>query len=388
MGPDAIRRRAEEISRADDAGSPIENWVRAEQEHFVAHYYDTVSHDLARLGMSIARVPLEVGVVWRLALPRGELVETWDPGTNGLGPPPEIMRLVGGILDDNPLIPESAVLREPGGARLVAALREQLESLLVHEPGVRLGTDPENLHRHRIAARRVRAFLRTARAYVDPGWARGLIDLLEHFAEITGPARDLDVLLAYARTELERTDPAEGHGAEALLQALVAEWIEAHARLIAALDAPEYRLLMTRLRLPPRFRQGVEDVPLERLGRKEFGRLARSVRRLGAAPADEAIHGLRINLKRARYAAELSGPGGTAKRRFLEAATTMQDLLGEHQAAVVAETTLRDTTVTDGATAAAFVAGRLAERQAERRRRVGAQLGPAWRRLRSRGAKL
>ncbi len=386
--PEAIRVRAEQISHGPEAGTPLENWVRAEQEHFVAHFYDTVGHDLARLGLTIVRVPLEAGVVWRLTLPRGELVEAWEPGTNGLVPPAEIMRLVGGILDGNPLIPESAVLREPGAAQLRAALREQLEALLTHDPGVRLGVDPENLHQHRVAARRVRAFLHTTRAHVDPGWARGLTELLKELSRVTGPARDLDVLVGHASEELASVDDADRAGADRLLQTLAADRAAANARVSAALDSGDYHLLLTRLRLPPRFRTGVDDLPLERVGRKEFARLTRAVRRLGTSPDDEAIHGLRMTLKRARYAAELSAPQGKAKQRFLDAAKTLQDLLGEHQDAAVAEATLRASTVRDDPTAAAFVAGRLAERQAERRRRVAVQLAPAWRRLRRRGAKL
>ncbi|HLK45273.1 MAG TPA: CHAD domain-containing protein, partial [Acidimicrobiales bacterium] len=200
--PPGIRARAEEISHGPESGSALENWARAEHEHLVAHYYDTVGNDLARLGMAIARVPLEAGVVWRLTLPRGGLVETWEPGTNGLSPPGEIMGLVGGILEGNPLVPESVVLRRPGGARLRAVLQEQLEALLAHDPGVRLAEDPENLHQHRVAGRRVRALVRATRAYVDPVWARSLNELLRGLGGVTGPARDLDVLLEHVRSEL------------------------------------------------------------------------------------------------------------------------------------------------------------------------------------------
>jgi len=79
---------------------------------------------------------------------------------------------------------------------------------------------------------------------------------------------------------------------------------------------------------------------------------------------------------------------GKAGRLFLDAAKTLQLLLGEHQDAVVAESLLRDATVVDARTGAAFVAGRMAERQAARRARVKEQLPGAWRRLRKRGSRL
>jgi hypothetical protein len=49
---------------------------------------------------------------------------------------------------------------------------------------------------------------------------------------------------------------------------------------------------------------------------------------------------------------------------------------------------LRSATVVDEQTSAAFVAGRIAERQVARRARVTAQLPAAWRRLRKSGARL
>jgi CHAD domain-containing protein len=357
-------------------------------EHLTAHYYDTLEHDLERLGLLVARLPSEAGVIWRLTLPRGEIVEAWEPGTAGLVPPDEIMELIGSILDGKPLVPESAVLREPGARRLRESLAVELEALLAHDPGVRLGTDPENLHQHRVAARRTRSFLHTARAYVDPSWSKSLGELLSELGDSTGPLRDLDVLIEHLGPELDAAAPEDRAGADRLLELLNSERESVRGRLLAALEGERYRLLLTRLRFPPRFRPGVDDVPLERLARKEFRRLARRLKRTGPSPEAAAIHSLRVTLKRVRYAAELSSPRGAARRRFIGAAKTLQDLLGEHHDTVIAETRLRSATVQDGATAAAFVAGRLAERQADRRTRLTAQLPPAWRRLRRRAPKL
>ena len=85
---------------------------------------------------------------------------------------------------------------------------------------------------------------------------------------------------------------------------------------------------------------------------------------------DSQLHELRISLKRARYAAELSAATGTSADLFFEAAKTLQGLLGEHQDAAVAESLLREATVVDKSTAAAFVAGRIAERQPARMARA------------------
>ena len=116
--------------------------------------------------------------------------------------------------------------------------------------------------------------------------------------------------------------------------------------------------------------------------------MAKASAKLGARPNDSALHGLRIALKRARYAAELSAPRSKAGRRFIARARTLQTLLGEHHDALVTEQHLRSTTVIDAETAAAFVAGRIAERQVARRNRLLEQLPPAWKRLRRAGAQL
>ncbi len=63
----------------------------------MAHGYDTVERDLERAGIALSRHPSEAGVGWRLALPHGEQVEAWEPGTAGLAPPSEIGRLIKSI---------------------------------------------------------------------------------------------------------------------------------------------------------------------------------------------------------------------------------------------------------------------------------------------------
>ncbi len=384
----SVRARAYEISQGPDAGTPEENWLRAEQELTVVHDYDTADRDLERLGMTVSRLPSEAGVVWRLRLPRGEQVEAWEPGNDGLSPPAEITRWIDGVLAGKPLEPAPPLSREPGARRLREMIEEQRLSLLTHDPGARLGEDPENLHQHRVAARRTRAFLRAALAYLDPLWLRTLADPLDELGEATGPVRDLDVLLEHVRDELRALEEADEAGGQRLVARLELELDTARRKLLDALDKDGYRILLGRLRHPPRLASGVEAVPLERIARKEFRRLIQAVDGLGKHPSEAAIHKLRIKLKRARYAAELSAPTGDVGRRFLADAKTLQDLLGEHQDAVVAEERLRATTVADAQTAAAFVAGRLAERQRTRRARVKERLPAAWKRLRKSGTRL
>jgi CHAD domain-containing protein len=385
---ESIRLRAYEISREWDAGTPEENWLRAKREFTVAHDYDTADRDLERLGMTLSRLPTEAGVGWWLSLPRGERVEAWEPGTNGLAPPAEIARLIGGVVAGKPLVPGPPLSREPGALRLREMLERQRVSLLAHDPGVRLGDDPENLHQHRVAARRTRAVLRTARAFLDPDWRRPLGEALQRLGEATGPVRDLDVVLERVRPEVEQLEETDQAAKTLILERLEEEREHGRRRLLEALESRDYRFLLARLRLPPRLAEGVGDVPLESLAKKELCRLAKLVERVGKQPDEEAIHRLRIAIKRARYAAELAAPKGGARKRFLADARLLQDLLGEHQDAVVAEQRLRGASVDDVRTAAAFAAGRIAERERARRERVQERLPAAWKRLRKSGSRL
>ena len=385
---DAIRLRAFELSQAGDAGTAVENWLRAETELGVAHDYDTIDRDLEYLGLTISRLPLEAGVVWRLRLPRGEVVEEWEPGNAGLNLPAKIAQLVDGVVAGRPLVPGPPLSREPGALRLREMMEAQRRALVGHDPGVRLGEDPENLHQHRVASRRARAFLHATRAFVDPGWRRSLTAALRELGDVTGPVRDLDVLIDHVRDEVGGLPEVDQPGAQSLVARLEHERGLTRQELLAVLDGDRYRLLLARLRLPPRLAPRVERVRLERLARKEFRRLAKNVARLGKHPGDAAMHRLRIQLKRARYAAELASPGRAADQRFVDDAKTVQDLLGEYQDSLVAEEQLRLATVVDDRTATAFVAGRIAERQLARRLVVRQRLPDAWKRLRRSGARL
>jgi CHAD domain-containing protein len=358
---------------ADDVVAP---------ELAVAYDYDTVDRDLERLGMTVSRLPAEAGVVWRLHLPRGETVEEWEPGTEGLTPPESIAHLIEGVVAHKQLVPSPPLGKDPGTRRFRDTLLEQHQALLVHEPGVRLGRDPENLHQHRVAARRTRAFLRASKTYLDPAWRQLVGDPLGRLGALTGPVRDLDVLLERLPDELRTLDDADRAGAQLLVAQLEVERDEARRRLLERLDSEEHQVVLSRLRLPPRLAAGVDSIPLDKIARKEFRRLAKGVAKLGKHPDDASVHRLRIRLKRARYAAELSAPRTKKGRRFFEHAKALQTLLGDHQDAVVAEERLRSSTVVDARTAAAFVAGRVAERQVTRRADLREQIPAAWKRLR------
>lgn len=255
---------------------------------------------------------------------------------------------------------------------LRAHLREQADLVLAHDPGTRLGADAEELHQMRVATRRLRAFLRAGRDLLDAAWAEPLREELNWLGGALGPVRDLDVLLAHLYQEVESIaeDALEGRK---LLRTLERERRKARGVLRRALEDQRYFALLDALERPVAG-IGEESTTLREIHAGEHGRLRKAVRALSPDSPDEQLHEARIKVKRARYAAELLGSAA-----YVKAAKALQDVLGEHQDAVVAEQRLRS--LAERQPAGAIAAGRLIERERSRAARGRAEWGPAWKRL-------
>jgi CHAD domain-containing protein len=84
------------------------------------------------------------------------------------------------------------------------------------------------------------------------------------------------------------------------------------------------------------------DFPLREVPPREFKKLRKTVEALPEVPSDEALHEIRIKGKRAGYAAELvQALVGKPAERFIAKVKELQDVLGEHQDALVAEARIR-----------------------------------------------
>jgi len=269
---------------------------------------------------------------------------------------------------------------------LRAAVRAQLAELLVHDPGTRLGADPEDLHQLRVSTRRLRAFLRAARPLVEREWAEGLRTELGWLGSELGPVRDLDVLLEHLRAESHSLEPAESRTFRPILRALDDQRKRHRSELLRGLESDRYLALLDRLETGEQPLLETETT-LYAIWHREFRLLRRAMKALGPDPADGALHAARIRVKRARYAAELARPAlGKRAAQFVEAAKELQDVLGAHQDAVVAEQVLRERLA--DAPDAAFAVGRLVERERQRRLEARRTYRGAWKRLEQRGRAL
>jgi CHAD domain-containing protein len=249
------------------------------------------------------------------------------------------------------------------------ALAQQVRWLLAHDPGARLGTESESLHQMRVATRRLRAILRAARPVLLPDWAASLQGELSWLGQVLGPARDLDVQVAYFTEAAAGLDVRDRTLLARLVTQLRSQREHIHQVLLTELNSARYVELIRRIRQAAHDPAMVESpLTLHDLASGEFKKLRRAVRQLGNSPKDAALHEVRIKTKRARYAAELAlWSAGKPASRFIKRARAVQDLLGAYQDAVQAEVTLRAFLKAATTVRAGFVIGRLVERQSARR---------------------
>ena len=267
----------------------------------------------------------------------------------------------------------------------------QLARILAHDPGVRLGDDLEDVHQMRVATRRLRAFLRSARDALDGGWGEPLREELRWLAGLLGGVRDLDVLLDYLRREAEVLEPAEREAFAPVFAELEEERERARGALLEGISGERYFALLDRIEAAAASPAVAEEAPeLSALFAAELRRLRR---RAGShltsrGATDAELHDARIRTKRARYAAEFAEPAlGDPGKKFVSAAKDLQDVLGEHQDAVVAEERIRALAARTEDPEARFAAGRLVERQRARRAAARADVPDAWERVERLGRK-
>jgi CHAD domain-containing protein len=251
--------------------------------------------------------------------------------------------------------------KAPALVRLHALLLDQLVEIEAHDPGVRLGDHAEDVHKARVATRRARAVIRATKPLLGETLTP-LADELKWLGGSLGSVRDLDVLLEHLRPQVATLGDDREAGA-AIVAVLEEEREAARDSLLNDLDSERYTKLLddfaTAIASLPEL-----DVPggVTPIAAAELDRLRKASDGLGDDPPDEELHELRIHAKRARYAAELTG--GKKRDAYLDALKRLQDTIGLHQDAVVAEERLRALALPDSAIAA----GRLIEREQQRRR--------------------
>lgn len=272
--------------------------------------------------------------------------------------------------------------------RVIELVREQIDALRDAEPGVRVGRDPEEVHKMRTAVRRLRAVLGAVRDMFEPRWLARLRKELDWLGETLGARRDLDVLYEHLRAEVAPLR-AGRVAARHMLERLDRQRIRAGERARDAVEGPRYARLLERLRAGAEHPPVVDpDVSLPEVAARAFKKLKKAVEQLPDKPADAELHKVRIRVKRARYAAELAEPmAGKPAQRFIKRAKKLQDALGEHQDAAVAEQRVRRLLRAERKPLAVALSRRLVDKQRTRRQEARAEFLDAWPGLERRGRK-
>jgi CHAD domain-containing protein len=218
------------------------------------------------------------------------------------------------------------------------AIESALATMLAHEAGTREGRDPEELHKMRVASRRLRAALAT----FAPLLPRKRLDRrrreLRRLTRALGTVRECDV---HAEMLLPLAAPGDERRRRALAYA---------AGLIATRREIDARLLVETLDelAPERLAGKVRALAKGARGRTALRTLAASVleKRLAAAFAGierslavdrrDTLHARRIAVKKLRYAIEALAPALPARvaEAFLAVLKPLQEALGRHHDAV------------------------------------------------------
>ena len=235
------------------------------------------------------------------------------------------------------------------GDVLGAYLAEQDDALITGDLTLRRGLG--GIHPTRVATRRLRSTLRVFADYVDPDRASGFDAELSWYAGLLGAVRDREVQRARFTAAIAAL-PAElvlGPVAARIEQHLLTEQLHHQKTLGRAMNSKRYFGLLAESA------RWVTDPPLTTLAAQKPAKLRAAVRAadrkvikhlatgLGGNGDDVELHRARKAGKRARYAAELTRNvlGKKKAKNSIRRYQDLQDILGEHQDAVVAADLLR-----------------------------------------------
>ncbi len=359
---------------------------------------------ILRQSGTIAELALDEGIIRASgrATPVRELeIELKEAGTRE-----DLTALTQALTDQLPLRPEPrgklerglALLRERTRKEechrpLEEASREVLQRYVTDlhtvEPVARTGTDPEAIHKMRVATRRLRtvlSLLQDTTVFPKPRlrqFRRGLKDV----ARMLGDVRDLDVLLGRVHA-YEEAEPELIADLSPLRQQLMDQRKAAHARLRKHLESAKVAHILGQLET---FVQTPVEVPLDQpvilvrhvAGSAIWQRYEAVLTYESVMPGASLplLHRLRIACKQTRYAMEFFQPAlGKRAKPLLKVLLQAQDHLGRLHDAVI----LHERVVALGALSPdQHGLARYAAELAAERDQLQADFAPRWKQLRS-----
>jgi CHAD domain-containing protein len=240
-------------------------------------------------------------------------------------------------------LPEPPVLTLDADDNARVALAKVFEHLLVtmelNEEGVRQQLDPELLHDFRVATRRTRSIERLASRHLPLEMHRLWEPEWRWLAGVTGPPRDLDVLLLELQLERPTIASSTDAGVHELAARVRARRAVEQAKLLEALDGDRYATLKRgwRADIEGLRVEAANGTTAEKLARETINTATRHLMKAAKkidedAPAED-IHRARKRAKRLRYAAEMLGGALSAHKvkAVIAHMKRLQDDLGQFQ---------------------------------------------------------
>lgn len=230
-------------------------------------------------------------------------------------------------------------------ALVIADCHEQIAG---NEAAVLLTPDPEGPHQMRIGMRRLRAALALFRPILPADDVAALREELRWAAGALGEAREWDVFLDDILAPVRALDSSRA-GLDLLTSTAEGNRSAGYVGAREAVASPRFtRLQLLIGRLVQGLREQAADAGSTHLAlardfastrlQRRYSRILKGGRRMLAGDA-QAVHDLRLEFKKMRYASEFFGSLFERKpaRRFAAAAADVQDLLGHANDLAVAE---------------------------------------------------
>lgn len=230
-----------------------------------------------------------------------------------------------------------------------ANLRRYLSAWHLHEPGARLGDDPEELHDLRLAGRRLDGILRQFRSSLSASFQR-IRPTLKKVLHALGDVRDLDVALSELEAFGSGLPEPDQDSLEPLKKYLATERVRARERMLSVLDSASAQKNLQKLTallsapsavsqqsLPESARTAVPDMI-----RRRYRKVRKGADALTPESSTDAYHAVRGQVKKLRYALDaVAVIYGKPAEDMLRALRRWQDKLGVQQDAAVASRRLQ-----------------------------------------------
>jgi triphosphatase len=281
----------------------------------------------------------------------------------------------------------------------LANLRRYLSAWNLHEPGARLGDDPEALHDLRVAGRRLDAVLRQFRSSLPASFLE-IRPTLKKVLRTLGEARDLDVALIELEAFGRGLPKSDRESIEPLKRHLASERGRARGRMLSVLDSVSVQKDLQHLTSLLAAPSAASQQPSPELAlnvapemvRRRYRKVRKGADLLTLDSSMAAYHGVRGQAKKLRYALEaVAVIYGKPADEMLRALRRWQEKLGVQQDAAVASRRLQ---ALAGAPpkgippATLFLMGRFAEHYASAAARARKSHAKAYRKVRGKWKRL